>query len=430
MDERLEQVAESGDIIAMHQLIGEDVNLLDHIDEKQYVQTPLHIAAFAGKIQFATEVMGLKPSFAQKLNPDGFTPIHLALKNGHIELVRQLLEIDRDLAHVKGKECITPLHYVVETGDRHIDLLDKFLLVSPNSIAVCPDSITDVTMRNETDLYIALKNDNLEAFEFFMGWLAINSFEPSEFNKRTILNWKDNEGNTVLHILFCHRRNIYIYILSFNYPVAWDILREDNREIRDMLRRAGAKPGSSLPTFNRYQDPKFRRLLTVLSWVDHIVILRREIRKFTVERRSMLLVVAALLVTLSFQAVLTPPGGLWPDNGRCMEIPPFNETSNTTLMCEHKAGTAIALNDGLFSLFVVCNTMLFSISTSLIALLLVLNIIVCLSYFYSVWTITNAPILMILLVFYFILEAMIRLSAMPQQHTKQGQPLLWKEPLF
>ena len=25
---------------------------------------------------------------------------------------------------------------------------------------------------------------------------------------------------------------------------------------------------------------------------------------------------------------------------------------------------------------------------------------------------------------------MIRLSAIPQQHTKQGQPLLWKEPLF
>ena len=32
MDERMEQAAESGDINALHQLIGEDVNLLDHID--------------------------------------------------------------------------------------------------------------------------------------------------------------------------------------------------------------------------------------------------------------------------------------------------------------------------------------------------------------------------------------------------------------
>ena len=77
MDERMEQAAESGDITALHQLIGEDVNLLDHIDEKQYVQNPLHIAVPTGHIQFATEVMGLMPSFARKLNPDGFSPIHL-----------------------------------------------------------------------------------------------------------------------------------------------------------------------------------------------------------------------------------------------------------------------------------------------------------------------------------------------------------------
>ena len=48
MDERIKQAAESGDITALHQLIGKDANLLDHIDEKQYVRPPLHIAAFVG----------------------------------------------------------------------------------------------------------------------------------------------------------------------------------------------------------------------------------------------------------------------------------------------------------------------------------------------------------------------------------------------
>ena len=137
--------------------------------------------------------MGLMPSFAWKLNPDGFSPIHLALKNGHIELVRQLLEIDWDLARVKRKECITPLHYVVETGDHHIDLLDKFLLV-------CPDSIRNVTMRDETALHITLKNDQLEAFKFLVGWLGRNFFKNSSSNVKAILDQKDDEGNTVLHI--------------------------------------------------------------------------------------------------------------------------------------------------------------------------------------------------------------------------------------
>ena len=101
MDERIErmkQVAESGDVNAFYQLIGEDVKLLEHIDQLPFVQTPLHIVAFTGNIHFAMEMMGLKPSFAWKLNPDGFSPIHLALQNGYIKLVRKLLQFDESIS--------------------------------------------------------------------------------------------------------------------------------------------------------------------------------------------------------------------------------------------------------------------------------------------------------------------------------------------
>ncbi|KAL4601338.1 hypothetical protein ACB092_11G265600 [Castanea dentata] len=414
MNEGMKKAAESGDINALHQLIGEDVNLLDRIDQVPCVQTPLHIAASAGHIQFAREMMELKPSFARKLNPDGFSPIHLALKFGHIELVHQFLEIDGDLAHVKGKECITPLHYVVATeSGESLHLLKEFL-------SVCPDSITDVTVRNETVLHIALKYNRLEAFQFLVGWLANNSSKNAEFNQRKVLNWQNNKGNNVLHILVSknqtqRRRMRFVEVNQKNLEdkTAWDISREDNREIRDMLRRAGAKPGSSLSTSNRYPNPEYQRLLTV-SYVDAFSLknLRREMRKFTVEWRNILLVVAALLVTLSFQAVLTPPGGLWQDNGQCQ---PFNQSvgsiypsqSNTTLVCEHKAGTAIALEDGYFLvMFLIPNTALFLVSSLLTvhlipdihtkSLFAVLNIILLASYFYSVSTITDNQFLMLL----------------------------------
>ena len=126
----------------------------------------------------------------------------------------------------------------------------------------------------------------------------------------------------------------------------------------------------------------------------------------------MLMVVAVLLTTLNYQAVLTHLGGLWQDNGQCNTT-----SSNTTLVCEHKVGTAIALKDSLFLLFLVGNTALFSLSKSLIvlfilnshikALLISLNIFLYSSYFYSIWTITYDPIMMILLMFgagvYFVL---------------------------
>ncbi|KAK7814532.1 ankyrin repeat-containing protein bda1, partial [Quercus suber] len=139
-----------------------DVKLLEHIDELPFANTPLHIVASAGHIPFAIEVMGLKPSFALELNPDGFSPIHLALQNRHIELVQRLLQFDGDLACVEGRERLTPLHYVVATSDHHLDLLEEFLLV-------CLDSIADVTVQDETALHIALKYDKLETFKVFCG---------------------------------------------------------------------------------------------------------------------------------------------------------------------------------------------------------------------------------------------------------------------
>ncbi|XP_065626533.1 ankyrin repeat-containing protein BDA1 [Quercus suber] len=153
MDERIErmkQVAESGDVNAFYQLIGEDVKLLEHIDQLPFVQTPLHITAFTGNIQFAMEMM-----------------------------------FYGDLVRVKGREHITPLHYVVENSD-NLDLLDKFLLV-------CPISIADVAVRNETALHIALKYDNLEAFKFLVRWLGRNCSKNASSSEKPIFNWEDDK---------------------------------------------------------------------------------------------------------------------------------------------------------------------------------------------------------------------------------------------
>ena len=106
--------------------------------------------------------------------------------------MRKLLQFDGDLVRVKGREHITPLHYVVANSD-NLDLLDKFLLV-------CPNSIADVTVRNETALHIALKYDNLEAFKFLVRWLGRNCSKNASFNEKAIFNWEDDDGNTVLHI--------------------------------------------------------------------------------------------------------------------------------------------------------------------------------------------------------------------------------------
>jgi hypothetical protein len=68
------------------------------------------------------------------------------------------------------------------------------------------------------------------------------------------------------------------------------------------------------------------------------------------EMRNVLLVVAALLVTVSFQTAVSPPGGVWQDN----YIPLTNNTSPDNASGEylqqypHYAGTAVMENSFFF----------------------------------------------------------------------------------
>ncbi|XVE69097.1 hypothetical protein DITRI_Ditri09bG0123100 [Diplodiscus trichospermus] len=104
MDESLRKVACEGNVCDLYRSIQEDGNVLKRIDELQFIDTPLHIAADAGCIDFAMEVTSLKPSFTRKLNQQGLSPIHLALEKEHKELVLNLMEYDKDLVRVKAKK--------------------------------------------------------------------------------------------------------------------------------------------------------------------------------------------------------------------------------------------------------------------------------------------------------------------------------------
>ena len=189
-EDKVRDAALSGDIGTLYQLIGEDVDVLKRIDMMQFVDTPLHIASAAGNTDFAMEMMYLKPSFATKLNKDGFSPLHLALQNGHTRLVLSLLKINKSLVSVKGKMGYTPFHYLVmKESDR--DLLTKFLKDYPHCIY-------DMTSRDETALHVAASN-NLKALKVLLRWL-MKTNNCSMWQKHIILDSKNRDGETVLHI--------------------------------------------------------------------------------------------------------------------------------------------------------------------------------------------------------------------------------------
>jgi hypothetical protein len=125
MDQNLRDAAEQGNIDALYLLIAMDPKVLDKMDEIPFVETPLHVAAAAGQTEFAMEMMMLKPSFARKLNPNGFTPLLLAIHNNQTQLVIELLHVHKDLVCAQGRGGMNPLHYAALTGN--LCLLAQFL---------------------------------------------------------------------------------------------------------------------------------------------------------------------------------------------------------------------------------------------------------------------------------------------------------------
>jgi len=202
---RLYAAALNGNIDQLYTVIQDDPSILDEIDSKTFVETPLHIAAYLGHIPFAVEIMNLKPSFAWKLNPQGFSPIHLAMQNNQIRMVYRFVRFEKDVVRVNGREGLTPLHFASQIGE--VDLLAEFLYR-------CPESIRYMTVGGETALHIAIKNGQFGALQVLVRWLKTNERKGAQGLENEILNWPDEAaGNTILHIaalssesqvIFCH----------------------------------------------------------------------------------------------------------------------------------------------------------------------------------------------------------------------------------
>ncbi|KDO39895.1 hypothetical protein CISIN_1g0222002mg, partial [Citrus sinensis] len=284
-DQRLNEAAQAGNVDALYELIWEDAYLIDQIDQVPFVDTHLHIAASMGHVNFALEIMRLKPSFARKQNQYGCSPLHLALQNSHTQMVLRLIDVDRNLVRVQGREGVTPLHYVAE----NVDLLYKFL-------TACPKSILQVTIRKETALYVAAKNDKLKVLKVMLGWLRY-------VNKDDIINRKDDEGSILLHISI-------------------------SRKLESTVRNFGGREGSSLATVE-IADYLKRGLI----WRQKVLLFfYRSSLSITDENRNAPLVVAILITTATFQAALTPPQDLWGNN------------SNNTDFATNVAATSINNN--------------------------------------------------------------------------------------
>ncbi|KAL4388100.1 hypothetical protein GQ457_09G027900 [Hibiscus cannabinus] len=264
------------------------------------------IAASRGNAEFAMEMMNLKPSFAKKLNRDGHSPLHLALGNNRLQMVRLLVNADKDLVRVKGREGMTPFHQAVAANN--LDAVAEFLVA-------CPECILEVNIRGQTALHIAARGDLVEALQFMVHWLRRNGHKDGNVWQDEVLNSKDNEGNTVLHVAAInnHPRMIRLLLNSsvdqnmknLGNLTPLDILQHqaNAQEARNILQRAGGLNAADIPDILTLPDFLQTNITPYELMCKSLARQRRNISNKT---RSALLVVAGLMLTATYNASLNP----------------------------------------------------------------------------------------------------------------------------
>ncbi|XP_019188321.1 PREDICTED: ankyrin repeat-containing protein At2g01680-like isoform X2 [Ipomoea nil] len=363
MDERLCEIARTGNVEDLLRLT-EDHPLLLHTILLEGGENPLHIACIAGHVGFVKKVIGLKKEFAMEQNQNGMTPLHIASAAGNIEIARELLKIDSNLCLVKGREQRIPLHCAAVKG--RVEVVEELLGASGDSIAY-------ITARNESALHLAVMNYQYEVLKVLVEHLK-------KFNKEDIVNQKDVQGSTVLHLAVSRRQFEVISLMlneEFVNKSVLDINSLNNagltpldvllifqseagdREIEEMLRRAGGarardfslqsleadRTATSDVDQGRPQSPA-KQLLDYFKYDT--------IKDSPARVRNTLLVIAVLIATATYQAVLSPPGGVWQDGSN-----------------DHVAGKSVmgSLNPIAYSLFLVSNSVGFFTSLHIIGLL-------------------------------------------------------------
>ncbi|XP_074290235.1 uncharacterized protein LOC141616965 [Silene latifolia] len=316
--DRLYQTAELGDIDGFRQLLADHPLILHHIPTRP--ENPLHLCCAAGHLDFTKAILELKPVFAGELNSDGYTPLHLASANGHVQILKEMIQVDSKICRIRGRDGKTALHFAAMRGKTE---------VISEMLASCEGCLEDVTVQKETALHIAVKYCQFASLIVMLDWIR-------KTNKDEILNMKDEHGNSVLHLAVWKKHRQVLEWLVGNSPgnlevnainnsglTALDLLlifpsEAGDREIQDMLHSSGAlkardvtvhvtaDASPSRPSLHPSYNNQSSNLIEFFRY--------HKGRDSPSDVRGILLVIAILVATATYQVGINPPGGTWQDD--------------------------------------------------------------------------------------------------------------------
>eukprot|EP01018_Ginkgo_biloba_P005024 Gb_01863 [translate_table: standard] len=249
-------------------------------------QICVHAAARGGHLGVVIELLNLRNDMVKIADKYGSTPLHSAIIPGHMEIVKELINRDSTLCYKVDKFGRSPLDLAAMKG--HVDIVREL-------VYCVPDCMEFRSKDGKTALHLAVEYKHGDVVSYLLE-AYIN-----------LVNEPDNKGNTVLHLAVIKKlqQMVELLLLSPRLNInainkqgftALDIVKNEKDHINmesmismeEVLERNGGRQGPGP--------------LTLCE------------KTSTVERLSNLgnigSLVAGLIATVTFEAVLNIPGYL------------------------------------------------------------------------------------------------------------------------
>ncbi|XVF74358.1 hypothetical protein PTKIN_Ptkin13bG0104200 [Pterospermum kingtungense] len=194
---QLYEAAMGGCLPTLTKLIQNDSHILHRVSLSSKPETPLHISALSGHLEFTKVLLARKPELASRLDSFKCSPLHLASAEGHTQIVTALLRANTEVCLVADAEGRIPLHLAAMRGKVYII---KVLVDAK------PDSIHR-KLNGFSVLHLCVQYNQVEALKQLVKLV----------DKDQLLEFRDHGGNIVLHLAVMLRQlETVTYLVSLS----------------------------------------------------------------------------------------------------------------------------------------------------------------------------------------------------------------------